>query len=362
MQNLITTQQSEAVSNILVGKQNILLFTHLSPDGDAMGSSLGLYHWLLATRPEGVQVRIIVPNHFPAFLSWMPASEHILIMEDQMDECMAAAREADLVFCLDFNEPKRIGLAATALTAATCPKVMIDHHLNPDADMVDHIISYPEAPAASYLVLELVNTLGIPEIKVVDSSSEYTDHSEGSPKDEAIRCMASCLYTGLMTDTGNFAFNSNNPNLYEMIALLLRLGINKDQIYDSVFNQYSVDRLRFTGYCLYHKMRIFPKFHTALISLSAEELKRFKFRSGDAEGIVNMPLQIADVYYSCFMREDVDKIKLSFRSQGDRPVNEFAHEFFNGGGHMNAAGGESHLTLDQTVKLFEDNFRKYFTK
>lgn len=334
---MITPAQVAAVEKLLAEKQNIVIFTHQSPDGDAMGSSLGLYHYLLAA---GKQAVIIVPNRYPSFLAWMPGSEEILVYQEQPEEAKKAAESADLVFGLDFNEPKRIGDAAALLQSAVCPKILLDHHLHPAADMMDVVISYPEAPAASYLVLELIHLLG----------AQFSTQ------------MATCLYTGLMTDTGNFAFNSNNPDLYEMIALLLRAGINKDKIYDAVFNQYSVDRLRFTGYCLYHKMRIFPKFHTAIIALSTEELKRFNFQSGDAEGIVNMPLQISNVYYSCFMREDVDKIKISFRSQGDRPVNEFAHEYFNGGGHMNAAGGEFIGSLADAVKTFENNYQKHFKR
>jgi len=166
----------------------------------------------------------------------------------------------------------------------------------------------------------------------------------------------------LMTDTGNFAFNSNNPVLYEMIAELLRAGINKDVIFDKVFNQYSANRMELMGFCLFRKMQIYKKYHTALITLSAAELRRFGFQKGDTEGFVNLPLQISDVYYSVFMREDSDRIKISFRSQGDRPVNVFAHDYFNGGGHMNAAGGESFNTLETTVKTFEEHFHDYFFK
>lgn len=343
---MITTTQLDAVREQLCGKQHILIFTHIAPDGDAMGSSLGLLHFL---HSEGVEdVKIIVPTRFPAFLAWMPEADEILVYETDSEKAKQVAAEADLVFCLDFNEPKRIGDAAPLLQSMSCPKILVDHHLHPDDSMVDIVISYPEAPAASYLVLELINML---------SALSRSDNDKCLPLDAA-----TCLYTGLMTDTGNFAFNSNNPTLYHMIAQLISAGINKDKIYDAVFNQFSVDRLRFTGYCLYHKMRIFPKYHTALIALSSEELKRFNFQSGDAEGIVNMPLQIANVYYSCFMREDVEKIKISFRSQGDRPVNEFAHEFFNGGGHMNAAGGEFFKSLPEAVKCFEDNYQKFFKK
>lgn len=340
---MISDAQIQQLSSLLQGKKHILIFTHVAPDGDAMGSSLGLQHWL-NRNVQGIEdVQVVVPTPFPPFLAWMPGADKVLVGTMQEAEIQAVASRVDLVFCLDFGEPKRVEALSDTLSSLTCPKIMIDHHTSPDEQMADLVISYPAAPATCFLVFEMLNKMPIPDAQL--------------PYETAV-----AIYTGLMTDTGNFAYNSNNPELYEMIAQLLRAGINKDEIFDNVFNQYSVDRLRFTGYCLYHKMRIFPKYHTALIALSSDELRRFNFQSGDAEGIVNMPLQIGAIKYSVFIREDVDKIKMSFRSQGDRPVNEFAREVFNGGGHVNAAGGESHLSLAATVKLFEDNYQHFFKR
>ena len=340
---MISDAQIQQLSSLLQGKKHIVIFTHVAPDGDAMGSSLGLQHWLNRNVQGIEEVHVVVPTPFPPFLAWMPGADKVLVGTMQEADIQAVASRADLVFCLDFGEPKRVDALSSLLTSLTCPKVMVDHHTSPDEQMADLVISYPAAPATCFLMLELLNKLPFPSAQI--------------PYETAV-----ALYTGLMTDTGNFAYNSNNPELYEMIAQLLRAGINKDEIFDNVFNQYSVDRLRFTGYCLYHKMRIFSKYHTALIALSSEELKRFNFQSGDAEGIVNMPLQIGAIKYSVFIREDVDKIKMSFRSQGNRPVNDFAREIFNGGGHVNAAGGESHLSLAETVKLFEDNYQHFFKR
>ena len=340
---MISDAQIQQLSSLLQGKKNIVIFTHVAPDGDAMGSSLGLLHWLNQNMQGIEEVHVVVPTPFPPFLAWMPGADKVLVGTLQEAEIQTVSARADLAFCLDFGEPKRVDALSSLLTSLTCPKVMVDHHTSPDEQMADLVISYPAAPATCFLMLELLNKLPFPSAQI--------------PYETAV-----ALYTGLMTDTGNFAYNSNNPELYEMIAQLLRAGINKDEIFDNVFNQYSVDRLRFTGYCLYHKMRIFSKYHTALIALSSEELKRFNFQSGDAEGIVNMPLQIGAIKYSVFIREDVDKIKMSFRSQGNRPVNDFAREIFNGGGHVNAAGGESHLSLAETVKLFEDNYQHFFKR
>lgn len=360
---MITSAQTESVRALLEGKRRIVIFSHVAPDGDAMGSSLGLRHWLLSAYPQLDDVSVIVPTPQPPFLRWMPGSDDIFIHSVQPEECRHVADNADLCFLLDFNEPKRIEAAEPLLASLSCPKILIDHHLHPDESMADVVISYSAAPAASYLVLELI--LALNQASSACPTSEPCSPNKQAPlaQQASSACeIATCLYTGLMTDTGNFAFNSNDPELYMMIAELLRAGINKDEIFDSVFNQFSVDRLRFTGYCIYHKMRIFPKYHAALIAISREELKRFNFQSGDAEGIVNMPLQIGPIKYSVFMREDVDKIKMSFRSQGDRPVNVFAHDIFNGGGHKNAAGGESYASLAEAVKLFEDNYQQYFLK
>ena len=183
------------------------------------------------------------------------------------------------------------------------------------------------------------------------------------------------IYTGLMTDTGNFSYNSRNPELYRIVARLIEWGVDKDAIYNNVFNQYSVDRMRLVGYCLNQKMRVFPEYHMALIYLSRKELYKFNFQSGDAEGIVNMPLQSKDIYYSCFMREDKatpeeqaahggckTKVKISLRSQGDRPVNILAAELFGGGGHANASGGEYYGPLSSAVHRYLSGYTQFFTK
>ena len=212
---------------------------------------------------------------------------------------------------------------------------------------IDKDVSDPQASSACEIVYRLLSAIG-----------PIQSHD-----------VAECLYTGLMTDTGNFSFNSNNPDLYEIVAQLLRLGVNKDAVYNAVFNQYSSDRMRLTGFALYRKMRIFPEYHLALITLSADELDQYHYKAGDTEGLVNMPLQIADVYYSVYMREERPKpgtprprIRVSFRSQGDRPVNIWASEVFHGGGHMNASGGEMFGTINQAVQIFEQSYPKYVKK
>ena len=329
---------------------HIVIFTHMAPDGDAMGSSLAMWHWIkgLPVTGDGLrEVTVIVPNAFPAFLGWMPSADQIRVYEKESAACDKLIAAADLFICTDFNDPKRIGPMGEKMLANPCPKILIDHHLNP-VDFADEVHSEPESSSSCEIVYKELRNEGISELG----------------KD-----IATCIYTGLMTDTGNFSYNSARCELYEIVADLVRAGVKKEKVYDAVFNQYSTDRVRLTGYALYRKMRIYPEYHLALITLDANELDRFHYQPGDCEGLVNMPLQIADVCYSVCMREERAKpgtpksrIRISFRSQGDRPVNIWASEVFHGGGHMNASGGELFGTIEQAVKLFEQTYSKYLKK
>ena len=354
---MLTTIFSEAeiqtAQEFINQSNNVVILTHMSPDGDAMGSSLAMRHFL---EGQGKHVSVIVPNSFPDFLAWLPKANEDIIYENQRAEADNLLEQADLVICTDFNDPKRIGSLGDKLLTLSCKKMMIDHHLHP-SDFPNLTISYPSSPSTCELVYRLITCLIALSPHRLNISTE----------------IATCIYTGMMTDTGNFSFNSNYPEMYQIVGELVALGVNKDEIYNRVFNSYSADRMRLMGYCLYQKMKIFPEHHTALIYLSRKELYRFNFQSGDAEGIVNLPLQIKDIHYSCFMREDKvnptevalaggskTKIKISLRSQGNRPVNIFAKEIFGGGGHANASGGEYYGPLPEAVQLFIDNYQQYF--
>ena len=343
----LTPEQVEGVRRLIEPAKNIVILTHMSPDGDAMGSALALYWWLQGSK----NAQVIVPNAFPDFFDWMPGVERILICENDATKAQQFINDADLIICSDFNEPKRIGQLGQMAIDATCPKILIDHHLFP-SDFADVTISYTDSPSASELVYRLIYQLGVRNISLE---------------------VATCIYTGMMTDTGNFAFNSNYPEMYLIVAQLVACGVDKDAVYNHIFNAHTEGRMRLVGYCLNNKMRIFAERHAALIYVSGKELYRFNFKTGDAEGIVNMPMQIKDVYYSVFMREDKvaewekdrangskTKIKISMRSQGDRPVNTFCHDIYNGGGHKNASGGEYYGSLTDAVNLFLQNYEKYF--
>lgn len=336
------------MKEIVEKAKKIVILTHMAPDGDAMGSALAMYHYVM-DRFSQSSVHVIVPNAFAAFFNWMPGADAIKVYEKEPDACNALIAEADLFICTDFNDPKRISTAGEKMMANPAPKILIDHHVKGTEDNGQWTKDYsdPAASSACEIVYRLINT-------------------DQSPITNPI---ATCLYTGLMTDTGNFAYSSSRPEVFEMAAALLRAGIDKEYIFHSVFDQFSIDRMRLTGFALYRKMRIYPEHHLALITLSADELDQFHYQPGDCEGLVNMPLQIGDVYHSVLMREERPKpgtprprIRISFRSQGDRPVNIWAGEVFHGGGHMNASGGEIFGSLNQAIKLFEETYPKYLKK
>ena len=360
MTTILPLEQVQKVSELFRQSERVVILTHMGPDGDAMGSALALYHWFSnhqssitnhqSSITNPLSVTVIVPNAFPNFLSWMPGADKVLIYENTPKVCDEAIEAADLLVCTDFNDPKRIGPVGEKMLARTCPKILIDHHIDPVL-FADVTFSYPDSPSASEIVYRLLKAIINNQSSIINQQS------------------AICLYTGMMTDTGNFSFNSNHPEMYEIVGELVQAGVDKDAVYNAVFNQKSADQLKLWGYALYRKMRLFPEYHAALIVLSADELDQYHYQVGDTEGLVNQPLQISDVYYSVFIREErakpgtpLPRIKLSFRSQGDRPVNVFANEVFHGGGHANAAGGEMFGSIGQAVRLFERNIPKYLKK
>lgn len=315
----------------------LVIVTHVSPDGDALGSSLGLYHFLSS---QGKTVNVIVPNAFPDFLRWMPGAKDIIRYDKYAEFADKLIGEADVICCLDFNALSRIDKMSKVVGEAPGRKVMVDHHLDPEP-FCNVTISHPEISSTSELVFRLICRMGC-----------FDDISfEG----------AECIYTGMMTDTGGFTYNSNSREIYFIISELLSKGIDKDEIYRRVFNTYSEGRLRLMGYVLYEKMQVFAQFRSALIWLTKAEQGQFQYMKGDTEGFVNMPLQIKGICFSVFLREDTEKnmIKVSLRSVGEFPCNKVAAEFFNGGGHLNASGGEFYGTMDEAIELFKRALVKY---
>lgn len=315
----------------------IVIVSHVSPDGDAIGSSLGLWHFL---NSQDKTVHVIVPNAFPDFLKWMPGAKEIIQYNRYKEFADKLIMEADVICCLDFNVLSRIDEMEEIVRVSPGRKMMVDHHLYP-GDFARIVISHPQISSTSELVFRLICQLG--------NFSDITKEA------------AECIYTGMMTDTGGFTYNSNDREIYLIIGELLSKGIDKDEIYRNVFNTHSEGRLRLMGYVLYEKMQVFPLFNSALITLSREEQKKFQYKKGDTEGFVNMPLSMKDICFSVFLREDTEKdmIKVSLRSVGTFPCNQVAAEFFNGGGHLNASGGEFYGPMEEAVALFKQALVKY---
>ncbi|MDH8701611.1 phosphoesterase RecJ-like protein [Dysgonomonadaceae bacterium PH5-43] len=325
-------QQAE---KILDESDKIVIISHVSPDGDAIGSSLGLYHFLVKL---GKSANVLVPNSYPDFLHWLTGAGDITVGDKSPEMAQELIDAADLIFCLDFNGLKRIDALGAVLEKASAKKILIDHHLEPES-FCDVTISYPEISSTSELVFRFICRLGM--FEMIDKT------------------IAECIYTGMMTDTGAFTFNSNTPQIYFIISQLIEKGIDKDEIYDKVYNNYSESRIRLQGFVLYEKMKIYKEYNASLITLSGEEQKQFQWKKGDTEGFVNIPLSIDGVVFSVFIREEKGVVRVSLRSKGSFPANKFSSDVFGGGGHLNAAGGEYYGSLEDAVALFEDALPKY---
>lgn len=342
LENIISREQFDAVRNVIEKCRNFVILAHKNPDGDAVGSSMALCLYL---RSLGKNARVVLPNRFPEFLSWLPLASETLFYDAPGSSAADAIENADAFFCLDFNSLSRLGDACSAVAASPATRVLVDHHLSP-SDEFDTVVSFPEACSTSELVFRII--AGI------------------SGSDALSNEMAQCIYTGMMTDTGAFAYASTRKDIYLIIAELLSKGIDKDLIYRKVFYNYSLSRMRLSGYVLYEKLKLYSKYNAALITLSHDELQRFYAQKGDTEGLVNQALQMKGVRFSCFLREEhPGKINVSLRSVDDFPCNAVAEKYFNGGGHKNASGGELQCTMSMAVNKFMaalQDFKKELTE
>jgi phosphoesterase RecJ-like protein len=331
LKDIISQQQSEQLLALIRESDTIVCVCHRSPDGDAIGAVLG---WAECLRQMGKEPQMIVPDQYPDFLQWLPNTEKIIRYDKHKEGCDWTLQHADLIFCLDFNTISRTGDdMSVALAASPVRKVLIDHHLNPDVEAVI-TVSRPEASSTCELVFRLAWQLNLFE--------------------QATKHFAVPVYCGMMTDTGGFTFNSSDPDIYFIISQLLTKRINKDKIYRNVYHNYSENRIRMMGYVMYEKMVYDATRHAAYFTLSRDDLKRFHFIKGDAEGLVNIPQQIKGLKLSISLREDTEKENLvwvSLRSVDDFPCNEVAARFFNGGGHLNASGGRLNCSLDEAVEI-----------
>jgi bifunctional oligoribonuclease and PAP phosphatase NrnA len=319
---------TKQLSKLFSESENILIISHINPDGDSVGAQLALYHYFKA---KGKIVNLMAPNHLQEFLKWMDGASLINIFIKDRKACRTMIEKADLIIMLDFNQPGRLGEAEDWVKVSKAKKIIIDHHLDPD-NFADLIISDPSKCSTSELVHVIVTEIN--GSKVIDMA------------------YAEAIYVGIITDTGNFEHGAYSSNTFRIVADLLDTGIKKEKILNLIYNNFSSDRIRLQGFALNQKMVVLPEFKTAYISLSKNELKEYNHVKGDTEGFVNMPLSIKGINFSVLFIEKENFIKLSFRSRGQFPSNEFASLYFAGGGHLNASGGEYFDTLDNTIEYF----------
>ncbi len=327
----------ETVNARLTRAKKIVILSHVNPDGDAVGSSLALCHFFANA---GYSSDVVFPNEYPDFLKWMPGSRDTVIHSRRKKLAEKIVMEADLLFMLDFNTSDRAGKLAELIKEASAFKVIIDHHPNPDG-FADAILSNTKASSTAELLYRYMELSG---------GNDYIDSR-----------VSECIYAGIMSDTGSFSYNSSEPETYRVLSELLKNGIDKDAIYSNVYDNYSENRMRLLGFCLDKKLVVLHEYGAAYMSLSLSEKENHKYIRGDAEGFVNYPLSIKGIDFAAFFMENDDHVKLSFRSKGAFDTNKFASENFDGGGHLNASGGESKLSLKDTINKFISVLPKYKT-
>jgi bifunctional oligoribonuclease and PAP phosphatase NrnA len=323
------SKYTKELSDLFSTSNNILLISHINPDGDAIGSQLALYHFLTG---RGKKVKMITPNYLQEFLKWMTGADQIEVFIRDRKRCRKIIEQADLIVLLDFNHSNRLGEAEEHVKASAAKKILIDHHLDPEY-FTDILVSDSTRCATAEIVHDLVCSI-----------------NGGYPPES--RPYAEALYVGIITDTGNFEHGNYTADTFRTVADLLESGIEKARILDLIYNNFSYDRMRLQGFALNSRMVVLPEYKSAYISLSKEDLKNYNHVKGDTEGFVNMPLSIKGVHFSTMFIEKDGFIKLSFRSKGSFPSNEFASLYFSGGGHLNASGGEYYDTLDNTIAYF----------
>ncbi len=328
-------------SLIANSSKSIVVIPHTNPDGDAMGSVLGLWRVL---KNAGFKVKVVSPTKYPEFYHWMDGHDEVIIFSHHPKQSARALEESNLIICMDFNQLSRLGEMRPLIENYPGKKILVDHHPYP-GNFTDLIISDITFSSTAELIFSVLQSTSL---------AQFID-----------RDAATSFFTGIMTDTGSFDFNVSNPNTFEVVAQLTRMGIDQLDIHSKVYDNYSADRMRLMGFCLSNRMTVYPEYHAASMYITLEDQKAFNFKTGDNEGFVNMPLSIKGVVFSVLFTEKEKYVKVSFRSKGEFAVNEVSEKYFNGGGHRNAAGGEFYASLpealDQFEKLlpeFEDRIKK----
>lgn len=331
------SERFDEIKNKLESSEKIVITSHQSPDGDAVGSSLALYQYLMK---KGKKPVVVLPDKYPPFLKWMAGIEEIFTFDEDANQGRELLESADLIFALDYNDPKRAGNdMGEVISASTAFKVMIDHHLYP-SEMAHWTMSDTSVCSTAQLIYEFIAGLGDEDL--IDATI-----GEG-------------IYTGLVTDSGSFRFPSVDARTHEIAATLIRKGLVHNRIHESLFDVNSLNRLKLLGYSLSQKLKVLPNIPVAVIYLSKKELDELDNEKGSTEGLVNYALSVDGVQMAAFIKEDVNKVKMSFRSKGDVAVNEFSAQHFSGGGHKNAAGGVSFESFEDTILKFENVVYDFF--
>jgi bifunctional oligoribonuclease and PAP phosphatase NrnA len=315
---------------LLPEPRKIVITFHQKPDADAMGSGLGLYHFLIQF---GHNVTVISPTNWAGFLSWMPGAKKVLDFEIQNEKALNALNEAEWLFCLDFNVLSRTRNMEAIIEKSDCTKILIDHHQQPQTEVFDYGISDTSKSSTAEMVFDFIINSG---------------HAEKINLD-----VSECLYAGVMTDTGSFRFNSTSANVHRMVAKLKEQGLDHSKVHENLFDNFMEGRFRFFGNTLLNRMEIFYEYNAALIAIPQKDLIKYNVKTGDTEGLVNFPLSIKGIKLAAVIIDRGDERKSSFRSKGGFDVNTFARKYFNGGGHFNAAGGRNTESLDEVVAKFK---------
>lgn len=330
----IYMKDTAVLRDFLKTPRKIVITTHANPDADALGSSLGLYHFLVK---KGHNIKVIVPTSYPDFLEWMPGNSLVINYENEIEQCDAFIKECDLIFCLDFSGYKRIKKMSDSVVNASAKIALVDHHLNPEIEP-DFNFWDDEAAATAELIFDLIS-----------------DH-EG--KESINKDISECLYAGIMTDTGSFKHSNTTAKIHRIVADLIDLGADVCRVSRSVYDTNSLERLQFLGHALAEKLSVDIEARVAYFIIEESNFENFKLKQGDTEGLVNYALSIKDIVMAAIIIERDGEIKLSFRSVGDVAVNKFAEEYFSGGGHKNASGGISDLPLKETEEKFKELIKK----
>lgn len=328
--------QLASVKELISEKTNLLIVTHNNPDGDALGSSMALYNYLIK---KNKNVSVITPNHFPENLAWLKGADKVCIYNQNMADAKKIIEQAEIIFCLDFNALHRIDKMEEAIKTATAHKVLIDHHLQPQLENFNFVFSKIDISSTSELIYNFIVNL---------------DGKDAIDKD-----MADAIYVGILTDTGSYSYSCNYEETYTISAHLLQIGIDAEAIHRKIYDTFSESRLRLLGYCLSKKLIVIDELSTAYISLTREELNYFNYQVGDTEGLVNYALSIEHIKLAVLFTEREGLVRISFRSKGDIDVNEFARKHFNGGGHHNASGATSRISLKETIAKFNNSIKDY---